>query len=84
MSIKSLATPDYCAHLLLMYMSNQLKEILKVATSPRFCHSGDSGHIFIDRDYTETQIHGPIRCARDVDQLVVDRRHLNSDLEQRA
>jgi len=74
-----LAVLDYFAHELLEYTDAELKEVIRVATSPEPT-LGDSCVVgFLQ--YKEAQIHGEVDFSKHVDRLVADDRHKDGYLQ---
>jgi len=69
-----LAVLDYYAHVLTEYNREELRETVEVAISREKALVGDSGKVGRMK-YKETQIHGAISFARDIQRLVAHQRH---------
>jgi hypothetical protein len=65
-----LATCEHYAHILNEYSEQELKSVMLVATGREVCV--DSASI---AHYKEAQIHGPLLLRRDIEALVLNRRH---------
>lgn len=79
---EKLAVPDFYAHCLEEYSSDELKETLKVATSADAALLGDSDKVG-KMKYKEAQIHGEIRFSEHVERLVVHTKHRVPGMEQK-
>eukprot|EP00928_Gymnodinium_smaydae_P008913 TRINITY_DN13292_c0_g1_i1.p1 TRINITY_DN13292_c0_g1~~TRINITY_DN13292_c0_g1_i1.p1 ORF type:complete len:782 (+),score=186.38 TRINITY_DN13292_c0_g1_i1:80-2347(+) len=78
-----LAVPDFYAHVLNEYSDAELRETVKVATSPEAALLGDSGKVG-KMKYKEAQIHGEIAFDRHVERLVASTKHReDEDFEPR-
>jgi hypothetical protein len=79
---EKLAVPDFYAHVLEEYSTDELTETLKVATSADAALLGDSDKVG-KMKYKEAQIHGDILFSEHVERLVVHTKHRTAGMEQR-
>mmetsp|Transcript_78712 Transcript_78712/g.205281 ORF Transcript_78712/g.205281 Transcript_78712/m.205281 type:complete len:623 (-) Transcript_78712:159-2027(-) len=79
---EKLAVPDFYAHVLAEYSTEELKETLKVATSAEEALLGDSEKVG-KMKYKEAQIHGEVSFSQHVERLVVHTKHRTPTMEQR-
>jgi len=77
-----LAVLDYYAHVLHEFSDDELRETIKIAKSGEAAVLGDSSKVGAMK-YKETQIHGAVEFARNVDRLVAHPRHRGTADENR-